>query len=152
MFSSLQFFIPASLSKKARMEGSVSSCEAERQKFVQRSGRRKFWPSVDTISLAGVREKSRALHGFIFGNVFMREFQRAALIIQEKVHVAIIIFSHIKKVEVISTLSPSHLKIFLTVFVLHVERYFLFYLVDVYAPVAGDIASHLLLLALLQSV
>ncbi|WP_164120940.1 hypothetical protein [Sharpea azabuensis] len=70
------------------MEGSVSSCEAERQKFVQRSGRRKFWPSVDTISLAGVREKSRALHGFIFGNVFMREFQRAALIIQEKVHVA----------------------------------------------------------------
>ena len=90
MFSSLQFFIPASLSKKARMSGSVSSCEAESQKFVQRSARRKFWPSVDTNSLTGVREKSRALHGFIFGNVFMREFQRAALIIQEKVHVALV--------------------------------------------------------------
>ena len=75
------------------MEGSVSSCEAERRKFVQRSGRRKFWPSVDTISLAGVREKSRAPHGFMFGNVFMRDFQRAALIIQEKVHVALLVFS-----------------------------------------------------------
>jgi len=53
----------------ARMAGSVSSCEAESQKFVQRSARRKFWPSVDTISLTGVQEKSRAMHGFIFGNV-----------------------------------------------------------------------------------
>ena len=133
------------------MEGSVSSCEAERQKFVQRSVSRKFWPSVDTISLAAVREKSRAMHGFAFGNVSMKEFQRTALICQEIFHVALLVFSR-KKVEVISTLSPSHFKIFLTVFVLHVERYFLFYLVDVYAPVAGDIASHLLLLALLQSV
>jgi len=56
------------------MEGSVSSSEAERQKFVQRSVSRKFWPSVDTISLTGVQEKSRAMHGFVFGNVLYESF------------------------------------------------------------------------------
>ena len=87
-FYFLAAFIPASLSDKARQAGSVSSCEAERQKFVQRSVSRKFWPSVDTISLTGVQEKSRAVHGFIFGNVLQGNFSATALILHEKIHVA----------------------------------------------------------------
>jgi len=83
---------PASLSDKARQAGSVSSCEAESQKFVQRSARRKFWPSVDTISLPGVQEKSRAMHGF-FGNVFLREFQRGSADLTKRCFMLLMQFS-----------------------------------------------------------